>query len=351
MGLSRCLCSVEKDYKYCNGFAIEPNNIRNVVIVRKYADKLIKLHQINSYPNPKTMHYNKNQDVYRKSIMIDGFEFWQDEVTILPSGEIRLIKEINRSDKNKVNDVKLLNNLTRAKNKIFELAICNPWEYFVTLTINKNKHNRYDLSAFYDKFTHFIRNNYNRKGYKIDYLFVPEKHKDGAWHLHGFIKGLPYNALSKFNLSQRLPKYIRDKLENGDVIYNWVAYQDKFGFCDVEPIKSHEKASYYVTKYITKDLQHNVSKLGGKLYYPSRGLKRAEVVAKGDYNGNLVFDYENDFCKCNTLAFSEELLNYILSKVSDEKGYLQPLKLSETDLSKFEKMGLKPRKGWINETD
>lgn len=340
---------MEKEYKYRDGYAIEPNNIKDVVIVRKYGEELIKIHQINSYPNPQTMHYNKNQDCYRPTIMIDGFEFWADEVAIFPGGEVRLIKEINRSDKNTVNDIKLLNNLTRAKNKIFELAICNPWEYFVTLTINKDKHNRYDLVKYYDKFTHFIRNHYNRKGYKIDYLFVPEKHKDGAWHLHGFIKGLPKEALSKFNINQCLPNYIRKKLKSGEVIYNWNAYQEKFGFCNVEPIRSHEKASYYVTKYITKDLQRNVSKLGGKLYYPSRGLERAEVVAKGEYNGHLVFDFENDFCKCNTLAYSKELMDYILTKVSDEKGYLKPVEFSEDYIKECAKHGLTPRKGWVNE--
>ena len=47
----------------------------------------------------------------------------------------------DESDKNRlkrctVNDVKLANNITRAKNRIFEYAFCNPWDYFFTgLTI------------------------------------------------------------------------------------------------------------------------------------------------------------------------------------------------------------------------
>ena len=102
-------------------------------------------------------------------------------------------------------------------------------------------------------------------------------------------------------------------------------------------------------KYITKDLQRSVSKLGAHLYYVSLGLKRAEVVAKGDYNGNLVFDYENDYCKVNTLSFSQELLDYILSKVTDKRGYLKPLQLSDEYLQEVSDYGLKPRKGWVNE--
>lgn len=328
-----------KEYKYIDGYAVEPYSINDVIIVRKYGDELIKIHSINSYPNPKLLAYNKNLDCHRPTIMIDGFEFYRDEITILPSGEVKLLPKKSYSDKNTVNDVKLLNNLTRAKNKILEYALCNPWDYFVTLTINKDKHNRYDLPTFYNKFTHFIRNNYNRKGCKIDYLFVPEKHKNGAWHLHGFIKGLPDDALYEFKLSQKIPHYIRNKIKNGELIYNWLAYADKFGFNDIEPIKSHAKASYYVTKYITKDLQHNVTKLGGKLYYNSLHLQRAEVVAKGEYKGSLVFDFANDFCKCNTLAYTKDLMDYICSRVSDENEFLQPNEYTEEFLKEMSSYG------------
>ena len=340
---------MEKEYKFLNGIAVEPNNIRDVVIVRQYGEQLIKIHQINSYPNPRTMYYNKHKDVHRKTIMIDGFEFWRDEVVINPDGSFSLIKDIKEGKEKKSNDIKLLNNLTRAKTQILELALCNKWDYFITLTINRDKHNRYDLEAYHKKLGQFIRN-YNKKyGLNIKYLLVPEKHKDGAWHEHGFIMGLPNEHLEAFTLSQKLPNYLRKKLKEGEEIYNWLPYMKKFGFCDLEPIKNHQGASYYVLKYITKDLQRSVSKLGGHLYRASQNLKKAEVVAKGEYNGHLVFDYENDFCKCNTLAYSKELMDYIISKVSDPKGYLKPLELSNDDLVWFSERGLTLRKGWVNE--
>ena len=40
------------------------------------------------------------------------------------------------------NDSKLANNLSRAKSKIFELSLCNKWEYFVTFTFDSSKRNR-----------------------------------------------------------------------------------------------------------------------------------------------------------------------------------------------------------------
>ena len=96
-----------------------------------------------------------------------------------------------------VNDTKLSNNISRAKSKVLEYALCNEFEYYVTLTINKDKHNRYDLKAYYKRFSKFL-NNYNyRYGVKVQYLLVPEKHRDGAWHLHGLIKGIPLQHLKK----------------------------------------------------------------------------------------------------------------------------------------------------------
>ena len=341
---------MEKEYKFVNGIDVEPNNIRDVVIVRRYGDELIRIHQITSYPNPQKMYYNREKDMYRETIVIDGFEFFKDEIVINCDGSFSLVKDIKERQKQKNNDIKLLNNLTRAKTKIFELALCNEWEYFITLTINRDKQNRYDLDAYHKRLSQFIRD-YNKKyGLQIKFLLVPEKHKDGAWHEHGFIMGLPKEHLTEFTLSQKLPNYLRKKLKDGEDIYNWLPYMKKFGFCDLEPIKSHQGASYYVLKYITKDLQRSVSKLGGHLYRASQGLKKAEVVAKGEYKGHLVFDYENDYCKCNTLAFSQELLDYIISRVSDEKGYLKPLEgLSDEYLEECAKRGYTPRKGWINE--
>ena len=303
---------MEKSVSYYGDILLEPRTIHDVLLVRKYGEHLIKLHQLNCYPNPKA------SDVYRETILINGFEFFIDEIAIMPNGEITLLKDYKR--KCTVNDVKLLNNLTRAKSKILEYSLCNDWQFFATFTIDRKKFNRYELNNYHTKFTQWLRN-YNKKfDCNIKYLFVPERHKDGAWHEHGFIMGLPESHLSPFTLSQRLPHYIRDKLKDGHKVYNWEAYQHKFGFCDFEPIKSHEKASYYILKYITKDLQKSVSKLGNHLYYNSKGLNLSELVAKGEFCGRLVFDYENDFCKCNTLAYSDDLLSYIKSKI-DDKGY------------------------------
>lgn len=42
----------------------------------------------------------------------------------------------NRNAKCTVNDSKLDNNISRARSKIYDYAICNEWQHFVTLTVN-----------------------------------------------------------------------------------------------------------------------------------------------------------------------------------------------------------------------
>lgn len=118
-----------------------------------------------------------------------------------------------QSKKGEVNSAKLLSNLSRTRNTIFELAMCNEWDLFCTFTLDKTKYDRYNLDSFRKDFTHMIR--YLREKYKskIDYLLIPERHKDGAWHMHGFIKGLPSEELREFTLNESLPPYIHNKLK------------------------------------------------------------------------------------------------------------------------------------------
>ena len=44
-------------------------------------------------------------------------------------------------------DRKLFNSISRSRQAIYELALCNDWEYFVTFTINKRNHDRFNLNV------------------------------------------------------------------------------------------------------------------------------------------------------------------------------------------------------------
>ncbi len=215
-----------------------------------------------------------------------------------------------------VNENKINESILRSKSKIFELAFCNPWDWFFTGTINPNKQDRTDLELFHKQLTQWLRN-YNRlNNLNIKFLFVPEKHKDGkSWHIHGFIYGLPVEHLKQFQVGDVMGKGLADKVQKGDIVYNWLAYFNRFGFCDLEPIRNQEAVSKYVIKYINKELANSVTELNAHTYYHSRGLKFAELKKRGTMNWDSIAPtYENDYCSVVWLDYSEELYNNLLNK-------------------------------------
>lgn len=186
-----------------------------------------------------------------------------------------------------VNDTKLQSNIIRAKSKVFEYAICNDFDYFVTLTIDPRKYDRKNLSAYYKDFGQFLQN-YNRKyKVKIQYLFIPEMHKDGSWHMHGFISGIPPGQI----------------VTNQFGYLDWLDYKKKFGYISMDSIKNKEAASKYITKYINKDLSDCIKDLNAHLYYCSQGLKKAVEIKRGTLSANNIpFAFENDYVKIKWYA-------------------------------------------------
>lgn len=220
-----------------------------------------------------------------------------------------------------VNETKLENNISRARSTIYELALCNQWDFFCTFTLNPKKYDRYDLQKYRSDLSRWIRNQRRSTGDDIAFLLVPEMHKDGAWHLHGFVRGLSLENVEPFRLDQKLPNYIRDKLSEGSEVFNWPAYSEKFGFCDLERVRSHERAAKYVTKYISKELSRSVTDLGAHLYYCSRGLERADCIRKGRLvtePPDGTWKFENDYCKVVYYDYSPETLSELSGIILSE---------------------------------
>ena len=142
----------------------------------------------------------------------------------------------------------------------------------------------------------------------IRYLLIPEQHNDGAWHLHGLITGLEIgNDLRPFSLNERLPYSIIKMLKNGENVYNWDKYSNKYGYFTATLIKSKVKASAYITKYVTKDVARQGREKGAHLFFASQGLKKRERVLKNGVAEDGIFtrcpftdgewDFENEYVK------------------------------------------------------
>ena len=216
--------------------------------------------------------------------------------------------------KGEVNEEKLENNLSRAKSKIFEYAYCNPWELFVTLTLDKKKYDRKDLEKFRKDFAQFVRDYKKKYGVSVKYLLIPERHKDGAWHMHGFFMGLPQEHLKPFKSSERLPVKILNRLKNGKQVFTWQAYAEKFGFCDIELIENQEASSKYIMKYVTKEAQRTISELNAHLYYCSQGLKKAEVIHQDILTKPIDNpSYENDYVIVKYFKQADEAMDYFVN--------------------------------------
>lgn len=215
-----------------------------------------------------------------------------------------------------VNDEKLSESITRAKSKIFEYAFCNPWDYFFTATLDPSKYDRTDLEKFHKDLTQFFRDYGKKYGIKIDFLLIPELHKDGkSWHMHGFLKGLPIEHLKQFKIGDIMGKTLAEKVMNGDVVYNWEAYQKKFGFCDLEFVGNPEAVSKYITKYINKDLATSVTELNAHLYYHSRGLQTAKTMKKGTMLCDIAPSFVGEYCSVSWLDYDENLLEYLKENI------------------------------------
>lgn len=212
------------------------------------------------------------------------------------------------------NEEKLEASLSRTKSKIFELALCNKWQWFVTLTLNPEYHDRKDLKSYKTKLSTWIKN-YNRL-HKTDikYLLIPENHKDGSWHMHGLIMGLPTEHLHEFTENEKLPIKILIAIKQGHKLYSWPAYARAFGYISISKIINAESVSKYITKYITKDLVNTRIGLNEHLYYCSQGLKRSEVIYQGKLAKDLDEDYSNDYVKIKTVRNLAEAQAYFISE-------------------------------------
>lgn len=216
------------------------------------------------------------------------------------------------------NSAKLEESLSRTKSTVFELALCNPWEWFVTLTLNPEYHDRKDIKTYKKKLPIWIKN-YNRlHDTAIKYLLIPEQHKNGSWHMHGLMMGLPKEHLESFQKKDKLPIKILIELEQGHTIYNWPAYQRAFGYITISKIRSAEGVSKYITKYLTKDMAKTRIDLNDHLYYCSQGLKRAKKLYQGPLSRELNEDYSNEYVKIKTVTSFEEAIQYFIDNNEQE---------------------------------
>lgn len=148
--------------------------------------------------------------------------------------------------------------MRRARAKLRRLALANGFEYFVTLTLDPAKIDRYDGAAVTKALGRWCDNMVRRHG--LRYILVPELHKDGAFHFHGFMagpgliardSGVQWDGRPVFNLPQW--------------VYGFTTAQQLYG--------DYHAAVGYCCKYIGKEAGDRPL---GRWYYSGGDLREPQ---------------------------------------------------------------------------
>lgn len=192
-------------------------------------------------------------------------ELGEDEQLEFPLDNEALPKPREKGKKSQGED--MLRSMRRARANVRRLALANEFQWFVTLTLSPDQVDRYDAAAIMKRVNRWLSNMVQRHG--LRYILVPERHKDGAFHFHGFFAGPGLEAVpSGHNDSQ------------GHEIFNLPQWT--FGFtAAIRLYGTYSQAVGYVCKYIGKQ---DGERPMGRWYYTGGDLMEPQK----DYS---VMDY------------------------------------------------------------
>lgn len=196
--------------------------------------------------------------------------------------------EVFKADPEKNIEKNIRDVLNRARKTVYEVAICNDWDYMITITFSSENVDRFDLQAVFLELRYQLK--YLKYLYpRFNYLLVPEYHVKvdefgrRAIHFHGLISGLPSTEFGPYEWTRDgFMKPLKRLHKNLGRTY-----------CSL--VDSKDRVAGYIVKYITKDLilvgMHKSS------YICSRGLKRADRhrytirTDQVDYFRRLAYSY------------------------------------------------------------
>lgn len=183
--------------------------------------------------------------------------------------------------------------MRRARAKVRRMALANEFTYFVTLTLDPSKVDSHDGAAVIKKLNAWASNAVQRHG--LRYILVPERHKKGGIHFHGFFNAaLPAVDSGTIRVpwakKPRKPRSAAERAEwlaaGGQVVYNLPGWT--LGFTTaMELYGDYPAAVAYVCKYIGKD----GTKPAGRWYYSGGDLQEPHVEFFELSPADLVTEY------------------------------------------------------------
>lgn len=180
----------------------------------------------------------------------------------------------------------------RAKSKVSGLARANTFSYFVTLTLSPDKVDRYNDKEVLRRLDNWLHNASRRFG--LAYVLVPERHKDGAVHFHGFVNDAlrvedSGTIIPAGGGRPRRPRSAAERRrlldDGGHIVFNLPQWGVGFSTA-IRLYGEYSSAVGYVCKYIGKELNGVglPEKIGGRWYYSGGPLRRpVPVLTDADY--------------------------------------------------------------------
>lgn len=176
------------------------------------------------------------------------------------ASSLKEIEEREKKDKEERKKHTMQSTISRTKKHLYYKSRMIDWEYFVTLTLDKKKVDRFDYEVVSKIVSKWLNNMRTRYAPNLVYLIVPDLHEDGAYHFHGLLKNTGALTFSKSNI---------------DKIYNIDQYP--LGFTTVSEVENIRRVSGYIIKYITKDMIRCVP-AGKKRYWASRNIPAPAIT-------------------------------------------------------------------------
>lgn len=180
------------------------------------------------------------------------------------------------------------------RDKVRDIVLMNEFTHFLTITIDPQQLDSYDVKAVMKKLRNWLSDRQKRKG--LQYILIPEYHKSGRIHAHALVN----DVLKLVDSGKRIRNAQGEK-----IIYNCPEW--KYGFTTAIPLDDNKmRIANYVTKYLTK----GNDKIFGKYYWSSKNIQREPQTILTDtaydeipgqefkplqYNDDLSFKYESSF--------------------------------------------------------
>lgn len=220
--------------------------------------------------NAKVYHYKHGTQVrlYTKPIEIKENKslYEEDKNGQLSFKEKKKREFYNRQSVDPEESIRRSQN--RSKNMIYQIARSNNWDWYVTLTLNKDRvQDRLDYDKCIKDLSAWLRKMKNTRAPDLKYLIVPEEHKNGGFHFHGLFANTGYILFIDSGKSCKV--HTGDKVP----IYNIVDYT--LGFSNCSKVYKPECITAYICKYMTKEICEIT--FNKKRYLASRNCEKPET--------------------------------------------------------------------------